>query len=362
MATRSGYLTCAWALGTCIALTTCGGSLDTEVDSDAVLVSVITDQADAVLRILEARAAGELVDEDAWQALLASEGYRRVMEREAALDRQLGIDRGYTDESFRQWLESDTALTDLPGQARVLATWHEVDGAAAGRRALAYLPDSAVLRATIYPIIRKQTNSFVWDLSGDPAIFMHVGPGSNRAEIESILAHELHHVGLSGTCTRTSDPDQETRQLIDQWLTGFGEGLAVLAAAGSPESPTHALADDEGLAAWEAGMARLEPDMRRLESFFLDIAAGAVRGEELQRRGMALINAPDAPQGPFYTVGWHMAATVERLLGRPALMGMICDPATLIRRYNRAAAEAGSGTGPAPLWSEAFIGLLQDGG
>lgn len=327
----------------------------------SVHVSVVTDQADAVMRILEARAGGESVPEEAWQAILTSEGYRRVMEREAAIDSQLGINRGYTDDAFRQWIESDSALTGLAGRASVLAIWHRVDGEAAGRRALAYLPDSAVLRATVFPIIRKQSNSFVWDLSGDPAIFMYVEPGATQADIEGILAHELHHVGLAGSCSRTSDEDRETRQLVDRWLTAFGEGLAVLAAAGSPDSPTHAPSDQEGQAAWELGMQRLEPDMRRLESFFLDIASGNVQGQEMQRRGMAFVNAPDAPQGAFYTVGWYMAATVERLLGRDALLDVVCDPVGLILLYNRAAAEAGSGEPWVPLWSEAFIGLLKDG-
>ena len=101
--------------------------------------------------------------------------------------------------------------------------------------------------------------------------------------------------------------------------------------------------------------------MQRLESFFLDIASGNVQGEELQRRGMAFISAPDTPTGAFYTVGWYMAATVERLLGRDDLLAVVCDPAGLIRLYNRAAAEAACGEACAPLWSEAFIELMKDG-
>ncbi len=344
----------------CLAWVACESSAQPAGDG-SVHVSVVTDQADAVMRVLEARADGDSVPEEAWQAILASEGYRRVMEREAAIDSQLGIDRGYTDDAFRQWIESDTALTDLADRGPALAIWYRVDGGAAGRRALAYLPDTAVLRATVYPIIRKQSNSFVWDLSGDPAIFMYVESGATRAEIEDILAHELHHVGLEGSCSRTSDPDRERQQLVDQWLTGFGEGLAVLAAAGSPDGPTHAPSDQEGRAAWKEGMERLEPDMRRLESFFLDIASGSVQGQEMQRRGMAFVNAPDAPQGAFYTVGWHMAATVERLLGRDTLLGVVCDPVGLILLYNRAAGEAGSSEPSAPLWSEEFIELMIDG-
>jgi hypothetical protein len=345
------------ALLACLFCEACGPSPQPP-DGGAVHVSVVTDQADAVLRILDARAAGGTVSEQAWQTLLSADGYRRMMERETAIDRQLGIDRGYTDASFREWIEGDGALDDLEGRAAVLGAWHEVDGAAAGRRALAYLPDSAVLRATIYPIIRKQNNSFVWDLSGDPAIFMYVEPKATLEEIETILAHELHHVGLAGSCPRDEERGSEAERLVDRWLTGFGEGLAVLAAAGSPEGPTHAPDHEEGRVAWEAGMNRLASDMQRLEAFFLDIAAGRVEGEEMQRRGMAFINAPDAPQGAFYTVGWHMVATLERSLGRPSLIDVVCDPPALILEYNRAAELLGEGE-EAPMWSEAFIRLVE---
>jgi len=66
------------------------------------------------------------------------------------------------------------------------------------RRAQAYLPAGLEIRATIYPVVKKATNSFVFDLGGEnPAIFMYVDPSIPPEKLENTLAHELHHVGIS---------------------------------------------------------------------------------------------------------------------------------------------------------------------
>jgi hypothetical protein len=63
-------------------------------------------------------------------------------------------------------------------------------------------------------------------------------------------------------------------------------------------------------------------------------------------------------QGPWYTVGWLMASTVEREGGRPALVETLCDPVRLLRRYNTAAAGRRAGNPARPVWSEALLARL----
>ena len=64
-------------------------------------------------------------------------------------------------------------------------------------------------------------------------------------------------------------------------------------------------------------------------------------------------------QGPWYTVGYKMAVTIENTEGRAALIATICDPVELLREYNRAAPRSGSPGAPAlPLWPDSFLDRL----
>lgn len=39
-------------------------------------------------------------------------------------------------------------------------------------------------------------NSFVWELSSDPTIFLYLDPEVTRDKFDNNVAHELHHIGL----------------------------------------------------------------------------------------------------------------------------------------------------------------------
>jgi hypothetical protein len=47
-------------------------------------------------------------------------------------------------------------------------------------RILRYLPPSAVIRAKVYPVIKPGKNSFVWEASSNPAIFLYLDPQVSR--------------------------------------------------------------------------------------------------------------------------------------------------------------------------------------
>ena len=223
-----------------------------------------------------------------------------------------------------------------------------------------YLPAHVELKATVYLIVRKQTNSFVWDLPHNPAIFLWVGPDISAGEMATTLAHELHHVGLSGACQSDDSEMEEPVATARGWLSGFGEGLAVLAAAGGPDEPTHPAEQTEIIESWNARQDSLEIDMQRVETFLTDVATGKVEGDEAQQRGMAFVNTDTVPQGPFYTLGWFMGATIERELGREAVIEATCDHGLLPSRYQQAARKANA-RGPAkrlPLWSEDVLAVL----
>jgi hypothetical protein len=135
----------------------------------------------------------------------------------------------------------------------------------------------------------------------------------------------------------------------------------MLAAAGGPGVHPHATSGAAERGVWERDVAQVGQDMRRLEEFFLAVANGGLRGEQQDRAGMSFIATDTVPQGPFYTVGYVLASTVEAELGRDRLVRTSCDPVTFLRDYNEAAARRNRGAGERlPLWSERLLRRFQE--
>jgi hypothetical protein len=324
--------------------------------SDARLhVPMVTDEAEAVLAILEKRAAGQAPAEADWQRLFSSDGYRRLKQREASLQRP------FEDSTFRDFVLSADLLERAPALRGTLGAWVRVDPGEAARRAFAYLPDSAVIRAKVYPVIKPRTNSFVFEPRTNPAIFLYLDPKVAPAKLENILTHELHHIGVGSVCPVEPAGLPENTKMALSWMSGFAEGRAVLAAAGAPDVHPHATSGAGERAVWERDFAKVGPDFLRLESFFTAITDGKLTEEERTRQGMSFVSTDEVPQGPYYTIGWLMSSVVERELGRKRLVESLCDSAMFLRDYNRAA-QAGMSRGHAslPLWSDVLINRLSE--
>lgn len=324
-------------------------------DASGVDVRIVTDQADAALAILEQRRSSSEVADAQWEALWSSVGYKRLAARQATFGNEK------TQKRQKDFLGSDAALELLPRLRRAVDDWKAIDITAAAELAAAYTPPGLSLRATLFPVIKQHPNSFVFDLDSNPAIFMYVGEEQASEKLANTLAHELHHVGTSG-CPQPADYETlslSVKRVID-WLSGFGEGIAVLAAAGSPDIHPHASSPASEWAVWERDIAHFNNDLVRLEAFFQSILDG-VGTEDTQREQLfSFINTDEVPQGAFYTVGWKMAALIERAHGREVLVAAICDPRQLLARYNAVAAEnpRNAGTGLA-RWSPAFLQALE---
>lgn len=333
---------CLWA---CAAATS-----HPEPAADRLDVRIVTDEADAVAAILQTRARGVPPAEEDFQRLFASEGYRRLNDRERAFQ------RGITDSAFRAFVLSDTLFARHRALLAALRDWKRVDPRSAAEQAFAYLPEHAVIRARIYPMIKPRTNSFVWETRTNPAIFMYVDPAVSAAKFENTLAHELHHIGTASACRDGADSSLAPGvRAAREWMTGFAEGRAVLAAAGSPDIHPHASSSASERAVWDRDVARVADDIRRLESFFLELLEGRLTEEEANRRGFRFVATDSVPQGAFYTVGWFMSAAVERALGRQAVVATLCSPARFLADYNRVAR---AGPTPLPRWSDSLLALV----
>ncbi len=299
--------------------------------SDRIQVRVDGTEADAMLAILEANRLGRTPDAGDWQRLFGTEPYRRLKQREASMKRD------FTDEEFKSFVLSPDLAKNEKSLGTALAAWRTADIESSARRILSYLPPQARIKATIYIVIKPRTNSFVFELLKDPAIFLYLDPKISAAKFENTVAHELHHVGLASVSAEServlAGLPPRIRAAVD-WMGSFGEGLAMLAAAGSPNVHPHATSDREERERWDRDMARTAPDLKEVESFFLDIIHGRLAGEEaIREKAMSFFGI----QGPWYTVGYSMAALIEKEESRAALIECMIDPRQLLVRYNRAA-------------------------
>lgn len=315
-------------------------------------VLFVEDEPRAALAILEKLHANTLVTDADWAQLFSSEGYKRLKERETSLKRD------FTDSAFKAFVMSDTLVRRTPALRTTLRGMEGIDVSEAARKAFAYLPRSARIVARLYPEIKPRTNSFVFGFDSVPGIFIYVDPAQPAAEFQNTLAHELHHIGLASACHSAPDTtlSEPIRTLVGR-MGAFGEGLAMLAAAGSPDSNAHYESDAATRARWDRDVANHESNLRALEGFFRSVVDGTVTTPDSVT---ALAMNFYGEQGPWYTVGWKMAVTVERVFGRQRLIDEMCDPVRLLRSYN-AAAEVWnkSHSDHLALWSDDLLSRLE---
>jgi hypothetical protein len=318
-------------------------------------VTLVTDEAEAVLTILTKQAAAQPIAEADWQRLFASEGYVRLKQREDAMK------RSFTDEEFRAFVLSERLAAQRQALADTLAQWRRAEMGRAMRLALAYLPRGARIRAKIYPVIKPRDNSFVFDVKTDPAIFLYLDPTVSPAKFENTLAHELHHIGFSSSCPtaaaeRASAALPPYPQEVMKWIGAFGEGFAMLAAAGGPRVHPHAVSNAEERARWDRDVANFNADLKKVERFFHDTLDERLTDEEIRQTASSFYGV----QGPWYTVGWQMAVVIERAYGRAKLIECLCDQRQLLPTYNQAATKLQRQfRPPLAVWSEGLFDALK---
>jgi len=312
----------------------------------AVDVRLVTDEAEAVLSILAKKKANEPITEADWQRVFASEGYIRLKKREAFMQRP------FEDSDFKTFVLSDQLAARTQALTETLDRWQRADVTRAARLALSYLPKDAKISAKIYPVIKPRDNSFVFEVKTDPAIFLYVDPTVSREKFENTLAHELHHIGYGSTCPPKNISAEISKlplnhQKVFTWVGGFGEGFAMLAAAGGPDIHPHAVSSPEDRARWDKDVANFNDDVGKVMRFFNDIIEGKLTDDQIQSTGFSFFGI----QGPWYTVGWKMAVLIEKTYGREKLIECFCDRRKLLGTYNEAARKHNSKSkDKLPLW------------
>jgi hypothetical protein len=323
-------------------------------------VKISTDEAEAVLAILDQTSVGRTVGSELWNRLFSSEPYARLKKREAEIGLRFNApELKFTDEDFKKFVLSDDLRKRAPELKQTLNKWKEADLSAAGTRVLSYLPAEARIRAKVFPVIKPGKNSFVYELGTDPTIFLYLDPDLTQAQFENTVAHEMHHIGYSSLDPQVqkmkSALPPEVRTAVE-WIAAFGEGFAMLAAAGGPDIHPHAASPAETRARWDRDMGKFNPDLKDVEKFLLDILQGRFKIEaEITEKGSIFYGI----QGPWYTVGYKMAVMVEKNFGRTKLIQCMLDPRLLLLNYDLAAAEYNRGhKDHLALWSPDLLKCL----
>jgi hypothetical protein len=317
---------------------------------ERVEVKLDTSEAEQVLAILTKRGHAQSITDADWNTLFATEPYQRLKRRETAMHRE------FTDDDFKKFVLSDELGREENDLARTLAAWKKADLRAGGLRVLQYLPAQATIHVKVFPEIKPKHNSFVFDADTDPAIFLYLDPKVSRQEFDITVSHEMHHIGLSSTDKLYQQKIASlppSPQKAAQWMGAFGEGLAVLAAAGGPDVPPNQYSQPDVQQNWEQGMKNFDRDLGTLNQFFLDVLEERLKDDAADQKAYTFFGNI---QGPWYTVGYRMATLVERRYGRPALIECMLDRRLLLVRYNHAAEELNaSGKDHLPLWSPAVL-------
>jgi hypothetical protein len=318
----------------------------------ATNVAIDDSEARAAVAILQKLQQHVTPAQGDWARLFATRGYQRLKEREAAFK------NSFTDDQFKAFLSDPAEVAQTDALAKTLDAWTSASLSDMEARARAYLPPNSKLRATVYPLIKPRKNSFVYKLETDPAIMLYLNPSVTGPQFTNTVSHELLHVGDSENCpppdvaTQEKSFNQRQKDYLE-WLSAFGEGWAVLAAAPGPDVHPHNEDPPKDRAVWDAAMREFPQDFQSLETFFTQVADGTLVGDAIANKGMTYFGEV---QGPWYTVGYKMDVTIERELGRRVLVDALCDKRKYFRTYNEAAQKAGSGL---PLWPEKLVDFLR---
>lgn len=322
----------------------------TAAETDRVQLTIDASEAELALAIVEKRAAGKEVAAADWQALFASEPYVRLKKRELSMRRE------FDDNDFRRFVFSDDLSKRAAALRKTLDAWKQADLKAAAARVLPYLPKDARIRAKVYPVVKPRANSFVFEAGTDPAIFLYLDPDQSASDFANTVAHESHHVGFTAASAAYAERIKtlpENARAAAQWMGAFGEGLAVLAAAGSPD--VHPMQDfaEADRARWDQDLKFVDQVFRQLDIFFVDLLDGGFAKPEVADH-VALTFF--GYRGPWYTVGYRMGVVVEKRYGRAVLLACMADPRLLLARYNEAANETNAaGRETLPVWSAAVL-------
>lgn len=313
-------------------------------------VQLILDQCEAALEVIEYNVTGNpALWDSSLEKLFNTKGYFWLKERELAMD-ELG--QAFSDEEFKEFILSDNLKEQLYQLQAVLSKLRNLDMEKIVEKAQSYLPEDCPIDSYLIPLIKPLENSFVYQVDGKIAVFLYLNPQYTKAEMENIIIHELHHVGLGNIYKEIpSQIKNPGLREIFRWTQALGEGYAMLAAAGGVDQ--HPVVYDSELKnMWDKRMNSFADDFEQVNEFFIKLLKQELNEKNAMEKGFEMFGI----QGPWYTVGWQVAVTIEKIYGRKSFIECIANPLqqftmfnNAVTTYNRVQKEN------LPTWSEKII-------
>jgi len=307
------------------------------------------DEVEASLTLLE-KGFDQTLQTGDWIRLFETRGYRLLKKRE------LNMGNAFNDEDFQIFIKSLINTKTVGSYQLTFERFQAIDLNGIQQKVMAYLPKHATFNTTIIPIIKSQKNSFVHQMEGESCLFIYLAPACLKAKLENTLIHELHHIGLDSVYdpSKYSGLETKTQKLIE-WTNAFGEGFAMLAAAGGPQNHPVPF-DEQNRRVWNENSRHVEIDFEKIQCFLIHILEGQFEDEQaLIAKGMELM-MNNGGQGSWYTVGWKISIIIEEIFGRQTLIDCMEDLRKLYIHYNKGVKVYNSKYGLSlPSWHDKII-------
>lgn len=317
-------------------------------------LNLIEDEIKAVLNILYKRKQGENTEKLDWKRLFSSDGFKLLKQREEDMGNQL------KKKAFKDFLLNEIEPEGYDQFQNAYQNLKDINFNKIINKTKRYLPDQAIINTDIIPVIKPASNSFVHNIDNKLVLFLYLKPSISKKELTNKLIHELHHIGLDDIYQKsdyTHLPKPVQRMI--EWTNAFGEGFAMLAAAGSPA--VHPNRFDEQLKErWDENISNFNRDFKEIEKFLLDILNKNFSNQkDLYDKGFQLMTN-NGGQGSWYTVGYKIAVVIEKMTDKKVLTDCMKDFTKLYLTYNKLVVQYNKKyKEKLPQFSEKIIGSLK---
>ena len=291
-------------------------------------IDLVLDQIKTALNILNKNDKVKNISNNDWNNLFTAKGYQMLKQREKDMD------NNFTDSILKEFLLDEETSSNLENYNNSLNRFLDIDLDHLISKTKKYLPQSAEINTAIIPVIKPESNSFVHSINERLLLFIYLEPNISKDKLENKLIHELHHVGLDDVYNK-SDYSHLTApaQKMIEWTNAFGEGFAMLAAAGIiDEHPNNFSEESKKL--WDENIKNFNTDFKKIENFLLNILYENFHNDkELYNKGFELM-VSNGGQGSWYTVGYKIAKVIEKTANRKVLIDCMDDLTKLYTVYN----------------------------